>query len=117
LGHSARGKYDYAALESATYVTVLSDDRIIFVWSAVLLRQCEGIRRRHSNRRYSNNVRHAVARRGCVCGAEKARVERLFILEHAPENKITPLTGSQAVGEVMARSFLPFMTRRRWKIP
>lgn len=39
---------------------------------------------------------------------EKARIERLFLLDHGPENRISALSGSRAVGELMARSFLPF---------
>ena len=38
----------------------------------------------------------------------KARINRIFILEHGAQNEFTPLTRSRAVGELFARSFPPF---------
>jgi hypothetical protein len=93
LGHSGAGKSTTTRLWYEQHrVTVLSDDRII-------LREQAGEVWMHGT------PWHGEA---AFAAPEKARIQRLFILEHAPENKITPLSGSRAVGEVMARSFLPF---------
>jgi len=40
--------------------------------------------------------------------AGKAKINRIFILEHGGSNEITPLTPSRAAGEMFARSFPPF---------
>jgi hypothetical protein len=37
-----------------------------------------------------------------------APLARIFVLEHGHGNVITPLTPSQAVAELFARSFVPF---------
>ena len=93
LGHSGAGKSTTARLWTELHdLTVLSDDRIIL-------------------RKHAENIwMHGTPWHGeaAFAAAEKARIQKLFILEHAPENKITPITGSRAVGEIMARSFLPF---------
>ena len=93
LGHSGAGKSTTTRLWNQQHsMTVLSDDRIIL--------------REHGGQVWMHGTPwHGEA---AFAAPEKACIERLFILEHAPENKITPLSGSGAVGEVMARSFLPF---------
>jgi hypothetical protein len=107
LGHSGAGKSTTTRLWNQQHsMTVLSDDRIIL---------------RLRNDRQGENTLDDVQvwmygtpwhGEAAFAAPEKARVERLFILEHAPEsasdNKITPISGSRAVGEIMARSFLPF---------
>jgi hypothetical protein len=110
LGHSGAGKSTTTRLwNQLPGMTVLSDDRIIL--------------RQHQNENGQAEIWmygtpwHGEA---AFAAPEKARIERLFVIEHAsdhalddapgsaPENKITPITGSLAVGEIMARSFLPF---------
>jgi hypothetical protein len=82
-------------------MTVLSDDRII-------LRQHQGLDRQSEVWMYGTPWHGEAA----FAAPEKARIERLFVIEHAPEppadNEITRLNGTIAVGEIMARSFLPF---------
>ena len=110
LGHSGAGKSTTTRLWNQQHnVTVLSDDRIIlrlergFCLDSV--QASDGVTATGVTATMYGTPWHGEA---AFAAPENARVERLFILEHAPENKITPLTGSQAVGEVMARSFLPF---------
>ena len=98
LGHSGAGKSTTTRLWNQQHsVTVLSDDRII-------LRKHDGLDGQAEVWMYGTPWHGEAA----FAAPEKARIERLFILEHAPENRITPLGGSRAVGEIMARSFLPF---------
>ena len=93
LGHSGAGKSTTTRLWNQQHsMTVLSDDRII-------------LRERDGQVWMYGTPWHGEAE---FATPDRARIERLFILEHAPENKISRLTGSRAVGEVMARSFLPF---------
>src|SRR5882724_8974539 len=102
LGHSGAGKSTTTRLwNRLPGMTVLSDDRII-------LRQ-----RRNTNGQPEiwmyGTPWHGEA---AFAAPEKARIERLFVIEHAPEHapesEITPISGSIAVAEIMARSFLPF---------
>jgi hypothetical protein len=102
LGHSGAGKSTTTRLWNKQHsVTVLSDDRII-------LRKHDGLDGQAEVWMHGTPWHGEAA----FAAPEKARIQRLFILEHAsehaPENKITALTGSRAVGEIMARSFLPF---------
>ena len=97
LGHSGAGKSTTTCLWNQQHsMTVLSDDRII-------LRETDGEIWMHGT------PWHGEA---AFAAPERARIDRLFILEHAPEsaiaNRITPIRGGRAVGEIMARSFLPF---------
>lgn len=93
LGHSGAGKSTTTRLWNQQHsMTVLSDDRII-------LRERDGEVWMHGT------PWHGEA---AFAAPEKARIDRLFVLEHAPQNRILPLQGSRAVGEIMARSFLPF---------
>ena len=93
IGHSGAGKSTTSRLWlERRNVTILSDDRIIL--------------RKHDGQVWMHGTPwHGEA---AFAAAEKSKIDKLFILEHAPENKITQLRGSQAVGELMARSFLPF---------
>ena len=99
LGHSGAGKSTTAKLWQALRdPEILSDDRII------LRLQDDGL------------WMYGTPWHGEAAFAEpaKARINRIFILEHAEslqpgaQNKITPLTRSRAVGELFARSFPPF---------
>jgi hypothetical protein len=99
LGHSGAGKSTTANLwQSLRDPEILSDDRII------LRLQDDGL------------WMHGTPWHGeaAFAAPAKARINRIFILEHAEslapgeENKITPLTRSRAVGELFARSFPPF---------
>jgi hypothetical protein len=98
LGHSGAGKSTTTRLWNQQHsMTVLSDDRII-------LRETAGPRGQ------SEVWMHGTPWHGEAAFAApgKARIERLFILEHAPENRISLVTRGRAVAEIMARSFLPF---------
>ena len=107
LGHSGAGKSTTTRLWNQQHsMTVLSDDRIILR----LRNDSEGENSLDDVQVWMYGTPwHGEA---AFAAPEKARIERLFILEHAPEsasdNKITPISGSRAVGEIMARSFLPF---------
>ncbi len=93
LGHSGAGKSTTTRLWTEQHnVTVLSDDRII-------------LRENGGEVWMYGTPWHGEA---AFAAPERARIQRLFILEHGIENKITELTSSRAAGEVMARSFLPF---------
>jgi hypothetical protein len=107
LGHSGAGKSTTTRLwNQLSGMTVLSDDRII-------LRQHYGHEGQAEVWMYGTPWHGEAA----FAAPEKARIERLFVIEHAPEehapehapeNRITPINGTVAVGEIMARSFLPF---------
>ena len=93
LGHSGAGKSTTAKLwQSLRDPEILSDDRII------LRLQDDGL------------WMHGTPWHGeaAFAAPAKARINRIFILEHAAQNEITPLTHSRAVGELFARSFPPF---------
>jgi hypothetical protein len=102
LGHSGAGKSTTTRLwNQLPGMTVLSDDRIIL--------------RRHRNAKGQAEIwMYGTPWHGEAAFAApgKARIERLFVIDHAPggaqENTIVPIHGSIAVGEIMARSFLPF---------
>ena len=93
IGHSGAGKSTTTRLwRERRDVTILSDDRIIL--------------RKHDGEVWMHGTPwHGEA---AFAAPEKSKIDKLFILEHAPHNRITQLRGSQAVGELMARSFLPF---------
>ena len=107
LGHSGAGKSTTTRLwNQLPGMTVLSDDRIILRQ----YRSSDG----QSPDGQSQVWMHGTPWHGeaAFAAPEKARIERLFVVDHAsgsaPENKITRISGSIAVGEIMARSFLPF---------
>lgn len=102
VGHSGAGKSTTTRLWTAREdVEVLSDDRIIV--------------RRDTQRKRT----HRCARRMRMFGTPwhgeaayaspgNAVLSRIFILEHGHGNVLTPLSSSQAVAELFARSFVPF---------
>jgi hypothetical protein len=93
LGHSGAGKSTTAKLwQSLRNPEILSDDRIIL--------------RLHEDGLWMHGTPwHGEA---AFAMPAKARIDRIFILEHAEQNAITPLTRSRAAGELFARSFPPF---------
>jgi hypothetical protein len=96
LGHSEAGKSTTTLLwKSMREALVLSDDRIIL-------------------RDYDKEIwMHGTPWHGEAgfASPEKAKIRRVFVLEHGEANEIVPLTSSQAVGELFARSFPPFHSR------
>ena len=93
LGHSCAGKSTTTMLwKSARNPEILSDDRIIL--------------RLHDGELWMYGTPwHGEA---AFAKAGKARISRIFILEHGEQDEITSLTRSRAVGELFARSFPPF---------
>jgi len=96
VGHSGAGKSTTTRLWTELEgVEVLSDDRII-------------VRRDASsptNMRMYGTPWHGEA---MYASPNSAPLSRIFVLEHGHGNVITPLTPSQAVAELFARSFVPF---------
>jgi len=43
-----------------------------------------------------------------LASPNKAKLNRIFILQHGKENEVATLSPAQAVGELFARSFPPF---------
>jgi hypothetical protein len=96
IGHSGAGKSTTTRLwTELENVEVLSDDRII--------------------------VRHDASSSTCMrmygtpwhgeaayASPKSAPLSRIFVLEHGRSSVITPLSPSQAVAELFARSFVPF---------
>jgi hypothetical protein len=134
VGHSGAGKSTTTRLWTATQdIEVLSDDRIIVrsrkdasaavetPIAAARAAYREGVLRLR-NRSVSPN--------GCSAQDDKVRtmrmhgtpwhgeelyaspasapLQRIFVLEHGSGNLITRLTPSQAIAELLARSFVPF---------
>ena len=96
VGHSGAGKSTTTRLWTAVEsVEVLSDDRIIVRSDKLLPR---------SMRMYGTPW-HGEA---MYASPNSAPLSRIFILEHGHGNVLTPLSPSQAVGELFARSFVPF---------
>jgi hypothetical protein len=93
LGHSGAGKSTTTMLwKSLRDPRILSDDRII-------------LRLNDGELWMYGTPWHGEA---AFAMAGKARISRIFILEHGGQNEITRLTSSRAVGELFARSFPPF---------
>jgi hypothetical protein len=96
VGHSGAGKSTTTRLWTAfEEVEVLSDDRII-------VRQEAGD---PAHMRIYGTPWHGDAEYASPTSAPLARI---FILEHGRGNVLTPLSSSQAVAELFARSFVPF---------
>ena len=93
LGHSGAGKSTTTLLwKSLRDPQILSDDRIIL--------------RLHDGELWMYGTPwHGEA---AFAMPGKSRIRRIFIIEHGEQNQITPMTRSQAVGELFARSFPPF---------
>jgi hypothetical protein len=103
VGHSGAGKSTTARLwTSLRKVEILSDDRIIV--------------REHP---VTNDSEHSDATQIYMYGtpwhgeahfalAQRAPLQRIFVLEHGHGNILTSLTRSQMVAELFARAFVPF---------
>jgi hypothetical protein len=93
LGHSGAGKSTTTRVwETFRNPQILSDDRII-------LRLQDGELWMYGTPWHGEA---AFAAQG------KARLDRIFILQHGRQNKMRALPRAQAVGEIFARSFPPF---------
>jgi hypothetical protein len=92
LGHSGAGKSTTARMwMPEAGVQLLSDDRIIV--------------RKHDDEFWMYGTPwHGDAG---IASPGRARVTSIFVLEQSPENKIVGLKPSQAVAELLARSFVP----------
>jgi hypothetical protein len=98
VGHSGAGKSTTTRLWTTREdVHVLSDDRII-------VRRDEGGAAGSGMRMYGTPW-HGEA---MYASPGTASLTRIFILEHGRGNVLTRLSASQAVGELFARSFVPF---------
>jgi hypothetical protein len=92
VGHSGAGKSTTARLwNSRQGVEILSDDRII-------------VRRQGEQVVMYGTPWHGEA---AFASPESAPLGRIFILEHGKGNVLTRLSPSQAVAELLARSFVP----------
>jgi len=116
VGHSGAGKSTTTRLWTAREdVEVLSDDRIIVRRddkNQVPHRPCAPVGNDNAKRcgdpgriRMYGTPWHGEA---MYASPNSAPLARIFILEHGHGNVITPLTPSQAVAELFARSFVPF---------
>jgi len=93
LGHSGAGKSTTTVLwKSLRNPEILSDDRII-------LRQCDGELWMYGT------PWHGEA---SFASAGKAKITRIFILQHGERNEMVEISRSRAVGELFARCFPPF---------
>jgi hypothetical protein len=96
VGHSGAGKSTTTRLwTERENVEVLSDDRIIVRYEA-----SSPTRMRMYGTPWHGEAMYA--------SPNSASLARIFVLEHGKGNAITPLTSSQAVAELFARSFVPF---------
>jgi hypothetical protein len=93
IGHSGAGKSTTSRLWAARHgVEILSDDRIIL--------------REHASQVFMYGTPwHGEA---AFALPQRAPLQRIFVLEHGQDNVLTRLTRSQVVGELFARSFVPF---------
>jgi hypothetical protein len=115
VGHSGAGKSTTTRLwTSSQDVEILSDDRII-------------LRRDHAEKQVprfarndkpfasSNSLQSGIRMYGTPWHGEamfaspnSAPLKRIMVLEHGHGNVLTPLSPSEAVAELFARSFVPF---------
>jgi hypothetical protein len=103
VGHSGAGKSTTARLWTSLHkVDILSDDRII-------------VRESPARELQSGDDPRQIFMygtpwhgEGCFALPQRAPLQRIFILEHGHGNVLTRLTGSQMVGELFARAFVPF---------
>jgi hypothetical protein len=93
LGHSGAGKSTTTRLwKSVRNPKILSDDRIIL--------------RIHNGELWMYGTPwHGEAAFACP---EKARIKRIFVLQHGTKDEFTQIARSGAVGELFARCFPPF---------
>jgi len=103
IGHSGAGKSTTARLWTSLHdVKILSDDRIILRADM----PCG-----HSARDRANKIlMYGTPWHGEAHFAlpQSAPLQRILVLEHGQGNVLTRLTRSQVVGELFARSFVPF---------
>jgi hypothetical protein len=113
-GHSGAGKSTTARLWSErSGVRILSDDRII-------VRNLSGGPASGGQECPPHTfVSHRFSMHGTPWHGEaafalpdNAPVQRIFLLEHGRENRIERISRSEAVGELLARSFTPFYSSR-----
>lgn len=95
LGVSGAGKSTLAELWKETTATLLSDDRLI-------------IRRRRGRFLIYGTPWHGDAK---ICAPQHVALEKLFFLEHAPENHIQPLSSTEVLTRLLVRCFPPFYDR------
>jgi hypothetical protein len=103
IGHSGAGKSTTARLWTSLHdVEILSDDRII-------------VRGDKSGEDSGRDGANQILMYGTPWHGEahfalprSAPLQRIFVLEHGQGNVLTRLTRSQVVGELFARSFVPF---------
>lgn len=97
IGHSGAGKSTTTMLWKAMReARILSDDRII-------------LRDRGGDLWMHGTPWHGEAG---FAAAESVKIGRIFVLEHGDRNEFVPLSQTQAVGELFARSFPPFHGHR-----
>jgi hypothetical protein len=128
VGHSGAGKSTTTRLwMEREDVEILSDDRIIVrrdsaadpgehevpsasSGQALRLRDCFASRTSYSAQDDKGMRMYGTPWHGEAAYASpgSARLARIFILEHGRGNVLTRLSPSQAVGELFARSFVPF---------
>lgn len=119
IGHSGAGKSTTTRLwKSLRDVRILSDDRII-----VRQRGASAVSTHapdcHNHADLGGPPETAGRRETWMYGTpwhgdaafalpERARLQRIFIIEHGPQNRILPLTKGRAVAEMFSRCFVPF---------
>jgi hypothetical protein len=111
LGHSGAGKSTTTRLwKSIRDVRVLSDDRIIVRHGGAIpeLPPTAQTASRRETWMYGTPWHGEAA----FALPERARLQRIFIIEHGPQNRIQPLTKARAVAEMFSRSFVPFYSRQ-----
>jgi hypothetical protein len=103
VGHSGAGKSTTARLWTSLHdVDILSDDRIIVREDA----SCGDSARDGAKQILMYGTPwHGEAH---FALPQSAPLQRVFVLEHGQGNVLTRLTRSQVVGELFARSFVPF---------
>ena len=111
VGHSEAGKSTTTRLWTANEdVEVLSDDRIIVrrddrTQQQIPHRAWRPVRNDKRKMRMYGTPWHGEAK---YASPGSAPLARILILEHGRGNVLTPLSPSQAVAELFARSFVPF---------
>jgi hypothetical protein len=113
VGHSGAGKSTTARLwTSLHHVEILSDDRVIVREDTVREDPVREVSARddkaklgHGGMRMYGTPWHGEAH---FALPQSAPLQRIFVLEHGQGNVLTRLTRSQVVGELFARSFVPF---------
>jgi hypothetical protein len=113
VGHSGAGKSTTARLwTSLHHVEILSDDRVIVREDTVREDPVREVSARddkaklgQGGMRMYGTPWHGEAH---FALPQSAPLQRIFVLEHGQGNVLTRLTRSQVVGELFARSFVPF---------